>query len=189
MPVTSLYSRLRGLAARSRIQALRQGLMGEIESRLSRSYSAIASRSQFLRSCARLGALRTKSLWDDGCDESTTVASISALPGDEESVNTPATMPQRPHRYKAGTLFSRYRLSPTPRRFLVSHSISVSIHSLICSAISQWLFAHSPCSSLSYLPRNALLPLHPLLPLMSSRRILSPPFLEPAHHPTALPRR
>lgn len=89
----------------------------------------ISSWSQFLRSCARLGALRTKTLWDDGCNESTTVASISALPGDEESVNTSATMPQRPRGYKAGTLFSRYRLPPTHRRFLVSHSISVSIHS------------------------------------------------------------
>ena len=97
-------------------------------------------------------------------------------------VNTWATMPQRPHGYKAGTPFSRYRLPPTHRRFLVSHSISVSIHSLICSAISQWLFAHSPCSSLSYLPRN------PLRPLMSSRRIIPLPFLEPAQ-PTALPRR
>src|SRR5271170_4889816 len=86
-------------------------------------------------------------------------------------VNTWATMPQRPHGYKAGTPFSRYRLPPTHRRFLVSHSIFVSIHSLICSTISQWLFAHSPCSSLSYLPRN------PLLPLMSPRRILSLPFM------------
>jgi len=136
--------------------------------------------SQFLRSCARLGTLRTKALWNDGCDESTTMVSLSALPEKRQHVGYHASAS---YGYKACTPFSRYRLPPTHCRFLVSHSISVSIHSLICSAISQWLFAHSPCSSLSYLPRNPLLLLNPLQPHMPSA------FMEPAHHPTALPRR
>jgi hypothetical protein len=60
---------------------------------------------------------------------------------------------------------------------------------LICSAISQWLFAHSPYSSLSYLPRNPLPPLNPLLPLNLLLPLMPSTFMEPAHHPTALPRR
>jgi len=96
-------------------------------------------------------------------------------------------MPQSPDGYKAGTLSSRYRLPPTHCRFLVSHSIFASIHSLIFSAISQWLLPHSPCSSLSCLPHNPLLSLmSSRRPLISSRRMT--PILE-WPHPTALLRR
>ena len=169
------------------ILALHHGTpCGEIESRFSWNYSAIASSSScqlghnFSDPAQDLVLSGRRLFGTMDAMNPPRWFSLSALPEKRQHVGYHASAS---YGYKACTPFSRYRLPPTHCRFLVSHSISVSIHSLICSAISQWLFAHSPCSSLSYLPRNPLLLLNPLQPHMPSA------FMEPAHHPTALPRR